>query len=330
METYPWHAQPLSLLRTQWQQGRPPHALILSGAPGLGKHHFAEALAQRLLCSGTDALFEACGQCRSCQLLQAGTHPDFHSVEPEEPGKQIRIDQIRALGEYLALASHYGGARIVLIDPAEQMNTAAANSLLKLLEEPPAGTLLILVATRPSRLPATIRSRCQKLQFSAPDQETGAAWLKTHLASPDVDHSLLLALGHQAPLAALSLAQGQGLQQRDQWAEDLLAVAAGHRDPVKVAADWLKIDPAGSINWLYDWVADLILLKATPSTASLANQNQQQTMQDLAEQVDLKRLFGLFDRVQEAIQLSHSQVNVQMTLEILLIYWTRLTRGKSA
>jgi DNA polymerase III delta' subunit len=174
---YPWtHAQ-WTQLHQRRQQQRLPHALLLAGPPGLGKADFARDLAQSLLCEQPTAAGMACQHCRSCARFTATTHPDFLVVEPEEPGKAIKVDQVRDLISQFALASHQGGYRIAIVQPAEQMNLAAANSLLKTLEEPPADSLILLISARPSLLPATILSRCQRLEFAPPAHELALAWL---------------------------------------------------------------------------------------------------------------------------------------------------------
>ena len=159
---------------------RLPHALLLHGAPGVGKLALAERFAQLLLCEDRKQAAQPCSACDSCRWFEVGNHPDIRFLEPEtlarnvaapeegEEGKakegkasnQIRIEQARALGAFVHVVSHRGGRRVVIVHPAEDMNTATANSLLKILEEPPAGAFFLLVSHRPARLLPTIRSRC--------------------------------------------------------------------------------------------------------------------------------------------------------------------------
>ena len=158
-----WHATAWQQLQTSHRQQRLPHALLLSGEAGIGKAEFAARLAASLLCEQPHVDGQACGTCHACQRLGAQTHPDRFRLEPEEPGKAIKVDAVRQLIRNLSLTGHYGGYRVVTVEPAELMNTNAANAFLKTLEEPPANTLLILITASPARLPATIRSRCQPL-----------------------------------------------------------------------------------------------------------------------------------------------------------------------
>ncbi|MFA5081448.1 MAG: DNA polymerase III subunit delta', partial [Hydrogenophilaceae bacterium] len=205
MSLHPWN-------RDLWQEltgdrARLPHALLLYGPRGIGKREFAAGLAQWLLCEspGPDG---ACGHCKSCGWYEQGAHPDFKLVEPaaesvredelgKKGGKYITINEIRSLGDFLGLVSHQGGWRVVVVQPAELLNAAAANALLKTLEEPPANVLIVLVAHQPRRLPATVRSRCRKLAVGLPASEQARAWLAEQ--------------GMQAPMAILDEVGGAPL-----------------------------------------------------------------------------------------------------------------------
>ncbi|HJU39387.1 MAG TPA: DNA polymerase III subunit delta', partial [Tahibacter sp.] len=209
------------------RRGAMPHALLLAGPAGLGKRAFASQLVAFLLCEARGDV--ACGRCRGCLLVKAGSHPDRAGVELElrDDGKlrtEIVVEQIRVLSSRLAMTAQFGGFQVATIDPADLMNTAAANALLKTLEEPGAGTVMILISDAPSRLPATIRSRCQRLDFALPDRAAAIAWLKAQgLADPDV--ALDAAAGN--PGVALELARGDGLALRAEVAKDLSALWAG-------------------------------------------------------------------------------------------------------
>lgn len=319
----PWQHPLWSKTMAMHQQMRLPHALLLTGQEGMGKQHFAQQLAQALLCEQPRQQGVACGQCHGCMMYQAGTHPDSLEIVPEEAGKAIKVDQIRALTASLGLTRHAQGYRAVIISPAERMNPNAANCLLKTLEEPPAKTLLMLVTSRPSALAATIRSRCQQLKFGAPAANVAIDWLRPQL-SADRDASLLLSLANNAPLAALELAQGETMQQRQSLLEDLMQLANGQADPVALAAVWLKRCPELPINWLYSWVIDMIRLKYWDA-APVANPDIKATLLTLVQRVQLLRLFGLLDQISGAIQLTHTQVNKLMVLEGILLHWANLS-----
>ena len=317
MKHYPWQEK-------QWQQlvqtrevARLPHALLLQGPDGTGKHDFARVFAQALLCERTDLLGHACGQCKSCQLFASATHPDFIEISPEEEGKAIKVDQIRALINELSLSSHYGGYRIIVLSPADSMNTAAANSLLKTLEEPQANTLLILISARTSTLPATIRSRCQGVRFNLPDFGMATDWLQEALDSP-TETKRLLAMANGAPLLAKQLHHDGMLAQHAQTFSDFVSLSEGKLDPMALAAKWYKSQNSRLVQWLYHWVSDMVRIKSN-TAQFLYNQDLQDDLQSLSEQIDLQRLYRFLDKISEALRLEKTAVNKLLVLEGLLL-----------
>ena len=200
---------PLPWQQDMWRElagwrARLPHALLLHGARGVGKRHLAQAFAQLLLCeSPIDA--NACGRCTSCRLLAADNHPDLRWLTPAaqmperadtdavsdegqvekgarskaRAGREIVIDQVRKVGEFLSVSSHRGGRRVVLLMPAEALNAPAANALLKMLEEPPPGAVFLAVSDELDAVLPTIRSRCVLLRAPAPSRAEALAWLQS-------------------------------------------------------------------------------------------------------------------------------------------------------
>jgi DNA polymerase-3 subunit delta' len=323
-ELLPWLASTFADLQQRRAQGRLAHALLLTGPAGVGKYQLAELFAQSLLCAQPQADGQPCGQCHSCSLYTAETHPDLYRLRPEEDSRVIRIDQIRALIQGMSLSSHYGRHKVVILNPADAMNMAAANALLKTLEEPPADTVLLLITDRPSFLPATIRSRCQTLRLALPARDEAQAWLAAQLANPQ-EAAVLLALAAGAPLAARDLADEQ-LARRQELLSGWQQLASGKADPVKLAAEWVKPTLQLPITWIYGWVADMIRLRSG-SDGGLTNEDAVVTLQNLAQELDLTRLYGLLDRVLEAIKLANSQVNPQTLMEGILLYWSNLPRN---
>ncbi len=256
----PWLLSPWSALQGARRANRFPHALLLTGPLGVGKRLLVEALARSLLCPRTDARGFACGQCPDCLLLAAGTHPDLVRVGPDEETKsgEIRVDAIRALAGTEGLTAHRGGWKLILIDPAHRMNVSAANALLKTLEEPAPSTLMCLVSEQPSRLTATIRSRCQALHLALPVEAEALAWLTPQVRG--LNATTLLHLAHGAPLRALELADKERLAVREKLFAGFVAVAQGQRDPLAEAAAWNEADPALLLDWLSGWLSDLLRL----------------------------------------------------------------------
>lgn len=264
MSIHPWNE---GLWRELVQdRAKLPHALLLHGPRGVGKRGFALALAKWLLCESPSGV-GACGNCKACNWFEQGSHPDFKLVEPaaeagkEEEGgkkasKQIAIGDIRALGDFLGLASHQGGWRVVLIHPAESMNPAAGNALLKTLEEPPANVLLILIAHQPRRLLPTVLSRCRKQAMMLPSRDQSRDWLVASGAGRAVD--VLNEVGG-APLLAMECAEADRLERRRRF---LAALAAPDAGGLSSLAQEFQQRLEESWGWLVRWLFDLLAIQA--------------------------------------------------------------------
>lgn len=263
-------------LRTQLlAQGfeRLPHALLLAGPAGLGKREFAENLAASLLCEAGTPEFDACGTCPSCRWLMAGSHPDFRCVAPagdegaeegatekakkRSPGS-IRIDQIRELEDFVFVGSHRQANRVVLLTEAESMNPAAANALLKILEEPPSSVYFLIVSSNIKNLLPTLRSRCRVVSFTTPEKAVAAEFLGA--AGLEKQATRYLALAGGAPLQVMQWKSEGQLTAIDTLVESLIAPLS---DPIQLAARWdalLKNENAfrlehlvtGIQRWLFD------------------------------------------------------------------------------
>jgi len=318
----PWQQAQWEKLLSRIAQGNLPHALLLTGRRGIGKQRFAQQLAELLLCSEEQP--EPCGQCKGCRLIGAGTHPDLKIVEPPEDKRVISVDQIRELTQYLSLTALCGGYQVVLISPADIMNVNAANSLLKTLEEPPANTLLLLLSDHPSALPATIRSRCQVINFEKPAHDIALAWLKSQ--QPELDLQLantLLELADGAPLRAAEMATQGALAQRTEMLDDLEKVAAGRCDPIEIAKKWLKLGKKESLYWVYGWLVDMVRMKVANQPPYITNADVAPHLSKMAANIELSLLYKRLDQVTEALRLADNQsLNAELLLEGVLIGWT--------
>lgn len=245
-----------------------PHGLLLAGRAGHGNSTFALHLARALLCEAPRPDGAACGACPSCHFCALGHHPDLRVVVPlEEPDKDgqnrraewITIAQVRETIAFVQLTSHRQRAKVVVVDPAERLNAEAANALLKTLEEPPPGTWLLLVSSRPARLPATIRSRCRRVACPAADLAHAVGWLESEGVA---GAALIAAQAGGAPLRALGLADDALQAERRLWLgalaqpSTLSPLALGARiDAVPKAARRTRLGLL--LGWLAAWAADL-------------------------------------------------------------------------
>jgi DNA polymerase-3 subunit delta' len=306
--------------------GRLPHALLVTGPAGVGKRLLVALIGNSLLCSRPGERGLACGQCRECELLAAGAHPDYVVVGPDPQSKsgEIKVDDIRRLAESDALTAHRGGYKVIVLDPAQNMNANAANSLLKTLEEPSADTLLCLVCEQPGRLPATIRSRCQQLRVPVPSEPLALEWLHRH--SDTADAVILLRLAHGAPLSALALAEEGRLPHRERAFTGFFEVYAGIRDPIAEAAAWNEHEPIILLDWLAGWVSDLLRLASGHPAPLLVNEDRVQDLRAMTESLDPRAGHLFFQRILQARASQYSRLNRLLLYESLLVQWARIAR----
>jgi DNA polymerase-3 subunit delta' len=346
---HPW-------LDAQWQRligldARLPHALLFVGPPGLGKRDLAEALAARLLCTAPAAGGHACGQCTPCRLRLSGNHPDFFPVVPAadaaaaegevddaaregSPAKaksaQIVVEQIRDLQQSLNVTGHQSSRRVVVVDPADAMNMITANALLKLLEEPPAGCVFLLVSSAPRRLLPTLRSRCQQWSVGRPTEAVIARWLAEHTAAaPD-----LVALTGGMPLAAQRLAEQGGGALLARFVKDLAQLPAG--DPLRLAAQWeswLKSKEALAVgfgmvqlvDWMQRWVTDLAALRLGGRVRFYPAQAG--TLAALARSASIAAVVSCYNEFARIRRVAQHPLNARLMLEDMLLRYARAVTG---
>lgn len=326
MKIYPW--QQSIWQRILGQKARMSHALLLHGRTGVGKLDFAMHLSQSLLCvSPKDG--HACDVCSSCTWFKEGGHPDFKYITPEDadtsedaPKKkatkktQISVDQVRQLIQLLSLTNHSTTAlRVVLIHPAEVMNMASANALLKVLEEPPNNTIFILVSHQVHRLLPTIMSRCQAIAMPVPEREVAIDWLQSQGVSNAND---LLDYAGGAPLAALQTSQDFSAQ-----AMVYQHLAKGAKlDAAYCASVLLEHGMEAAIALLQKWMFDLQL-----SMHALPNHYHTQLakpLQALAKSVNLNRLLDFQRQLVQAKSTASHPLSQELQLETILLHYKRL------
>ncbi|MFZ7096274.1 DNA polymerase III subunit delta' [Luteimonas dalianensis] len=329
----PWQQRMYERAVEALDSGRMGHALLLSGPERLGKRAVAERLAQYVLCTAKEGA-RPCGRCRSCELYAARSqrdplehrpdgslsHPDGHPMHPDavfvsyawrmspSPQRQltqVSVDQIRELSERLGKSAQYGGGKVAIIEPAEAMNENACNALLKTLEEPQPGRYLWLVAANPMRLPATIRSRCQRLEFRLPPREEALAWLGAQgYDDRAATEALDAARGHPG-LAASWLRDG-GMELRREVAADLAALARGELAPSEAARRWTA-EGADAVSRL-GHAADIAVGKAS----------------GLTDPERTRRLAAWFDEANRTRDLLRTTVRADLAVAGLLLRWREL------
>ena len=307
--------------RARW-----PHALLITGRRGIGKRSLARHFAQALLCEEPRADGGPCGHCASCGYVVAGAHPDLRLIEPIErddegnakPVDAILVERVRELIEFAQLTTHRQRAKVALIAPAEAMNTAAANALLKTLEEPPPATYLLLVSDQWGRLPPTIVSRCRLLPAPEPDVDAAMAWLAAQsIEQPD----LLLAQAGGAPLLALALSDPE-LQRERNALLDALAVPE-RLSPVAFGArlDAYPRDQRGArladaVYWLLAWTADLAAMSG--GGAPRFNPDRREALARLAARVARVTLFRYYRALLRQRELLGHPLQPRLVAEALL------------
>lgn len=300
------------------RQGRLPHALLVTGRPGVGKSVFADRLAALLVCEEA-AGTAACTRCSACRLFAAGNHPDYFHLSPDEGSSVIKIDQIRQLSAGLALSHHGAGYKVAVLEPADALNVNAANSLLKTLEEPADNTVLILVSAQPGRLPPTIRSRCRQLRVEVPAAPEALEWLKCQYDGPQP--AVFLRLAHGAPLRALELARDNALEERQARFDALVGLREGRADALTVAQAWAKDEDLKGLHWLRGWLMDLLRIRLTGDVGTVHSIDLAERLAPLAMRLDSRVMFGHLDRLNRLLRLEHSSLNRQMMTEDVLLAW---------
>ena len=338
MNLYPWQQQ--TWQRVQTMRTKMPHALLLRGRAGVGKLAFAQSLAKSLLCCSPNSNGIACNQCPNCTWFSEGGHPDFRLISPEQDSEGtndevpsakrstkkntvIKIEQIRELYGFLSLSNHqHDGMRIVLLCPAEALNLASANALLKMLEEPPRNTIFLLVTHQAQRLLPTIISRCQVIDIPMPDETIACGWLAEQGVK---DTMTQLSYASGSPLLALQRT-GEG-DATSSWNNLAQALSVGSNlNPFVSAPVFLSVSLSANMDFalmaLQKWCCDLLSCK-------LANQvryhvQYTSALQELSKSVNLNLLLDFNTKLTDARKMANHPLNNELQLENILLQYTQL------
>lgn len=327
---FPWQQQDWQRLNAE--RARLPNAWLFIGPAGTGKLEFALHLAQSLLCEQLQADDQPCGHCEGCRWFEHGTHPDFRRLSPqteeEEEGKEakpgrklplIKIEAVRQVIEFAHLTAHRAGQRIVVVEPAENLNPAAANALLKILEEPPQDVLFLLVAQAAQRLLPTIRSRCRQFPLSAPSAAQALDWLRQQgvsNAEAELAHNGGAPLfDHDPALAKL----------RSQFIDGLGLPTFASILNLAELVDKQKLPLAIPLGWLGKWLHDLAGL----SLAGIVRYHpeQQAVLQQLVSRCDPVALMRCQDALQQLAPFGQHTLNTRLQLEALLMDYLKIFAG---
>lgn len=304
---------------------RAAHALLFCGAAGLGKINIASRYAEKLL--GDSHRFSAV------------SHPDFHVLGPEaeldtegsllqrygmryyrtratlKPKSVISVDQVRALTNTIVNYAH-GSVKVVLVSPAHRMNINAANALLKSLEEPPTDTVFILISDRPDQLPATIRSRCSRVDFRVPSRAVGLSWLSGK--TDDARATLALDVACGAPLLAEEYLHSGFLEARETVIRDIQSALSGRIDITTLPTKWKDVGISSALVIFHGVLSDLVRAAYVHQPPGLNNPDQLDWLQRTAKGINLKEVFALTGRIGTYLRDTNSPLDKSLVLEDLL------------
>ncbi len=322
-EVVPWLKQEFQQIVEQVENDRLPHALLLGGESHQGKTSFARAVANYLLCKDPQQ-GQICGNCKGCHLTNAGSHPDLNIVEPVE-SRVIIVKIIRDLVNWANQTAQQGGNKVVIIKPAEAMNAASANALLKCLEEPVANTIMILVSDRPGHLLATIRSRCQRISIGNPNRQMAESYLLERLPEAD-DIASLLDISRGRPLKALEMHGLGALEQRRVLYRVLQELWRGELLAHEGAKQLLQADPGQVLEMLYQWLTQMIKATHTQEIKNCINNDLTILFNQLCKESGLTRVYHFYDHLSDqwTVLQSASNPNKQLVIENVLVEFANL------
>jgi DNA polymerase-3 subunit delta' len=322
----PWLAELIDQLRRARTSNRFPTGLLIHDERGAGGDVLARFAAQLALCREPEA---PCGHCRDCRQFLAQQHPDYVEVTPVEDSKYIRVEQVRELAQELALTSNNGGATVALLRPADSMNANAANALLKTLEEPRVGVTLILLCSEPSRLPATILSRCQKVKVRAPTQAQSIAWLERH--GGEGPWNVVLEVLGNAPIEGLNVNAGELARLKSETDRALNDAIAGRLDIPGTAERWAAKSAPFELRLacVETWITSRID-QATARARQFLEMRNSAHLSESSSDMNIALLLRVLDAAYELRRLRLTSINRSLALEQMLWQLPRVARGSKA
>jgi DNA polymerase III subunit delta' len=319
------HQSTIASLQTAVARQRLAHAYLFHGEAAIGKRTTAVYFAQALNCerASSNHGLDACGSCRSCQQIEARTHPDYFVIEPdnEMATPQIKIEQVREIEQQVIYRPLLGERKICLIDEADRMTIGAANALLKTLEEPPDHSFFILITSRPAALPITIRSRCQSVRFATPARTDveAALILKREMPLDDARFLAMISEGRIGEALSTDLKSIRSQQQ------ELLALVSPNSlrsvtNILTVAESLTKADRAAEIlSWLARWIRDLIIIQIGGDRHQLLHLDALPTLEAYARQANTDLLLDLLQDIEKTERQATRHLNLHMALENILL-----------
>ncbi len=332
---FPWLRDPASSLASMLANNQMPHALLLNGATGTGRRALALWLAAEILDFKTridrQCLMEALTPDPETGMLAEPTHPDLLVLQPLPEKRIVSVDQVRSLVQFMHLTSHQRGAKIAVIYPAQALNRNAANALLKTLEEPPAGSLILLISDLPSQLPATVVSRCHRLRITIPGHRESVRWLEVQ---PEIqkaavsDWESVLRFSGGAPLLALELVQS-GFPALDRQLEgDVRDLLHRKRTPREVAEQWVKESKKRGdkeiglcLHWLYCRVSRVVRSQIGRRDSGSQSTGSAAHLQNRAKNLNMHHCFTYLEELAECRRLRSTTLNQELNMTNLLMWW---------
>jgi DNA polymerase-3 subunit delta' len=313
------HPKQLDALRLGLRNGRLHHAYLLLGPEGVGKRTVAFSLAKAIHCTQTEDDF--CGECNACLRIASGNHPDVRMIEPLAGKKEISIQQVREVEKELSYRSFTGGRKVAIIDPATLLSGPAQNALLKTLEEPPQGSLILLIAVSGGALLPTVRSRCLSLSFGPLPPDLIAHYLVTHKGKTPEEARCLAALAMGSLTAAIVIEQNELLEKTHVWTEIICSLSTGDYRAAMSAAEALSANRDEALKfleWAASWYRDLLAYAVTRTSDDIVNIDRIAEIQTLSSQVPLEQLLSCVSQTAEAARRIQRNVNRRMAIEDLL------------